>query len=136
MKTNLPAQQALDKMAENARELGLDYTPAQTDWEAVAADQAMTIALLRAEQPSQHQEPVGTVQCINGVTIGYLDVMQPVGTKLYTAPQPPQPSKPLTPDQMFEAIRPLYYNDKAARIAVSHSKDEYRAIEAAHGIKE
>ena len=32
------------------------------------------------------QEPVGTVQCINGVTIGYLDVMQPVGTKLYTTP--------------------------------------------------
>ena len=25
--------------------------PAQTDWEAVAADQAMTIALLKAEQP-------------------------------------------------------------------------------------
>ena len=25
---NLPAQQALDKMAENARELGLDYEPA------------------------------------------------------------------------------------------------------------
>ena len=30
------------------------------------------------------QEPVATVQCINGITIGYLDVMQPVGTKLYT----------------------------------------------------
>jgi hypothetical protein len=32
------------------------------------------------------QEPVATVQCINGITIGYLDVMQPVGTKLYTPP--------------------------------------------------
>ena len=31
--------------------------PAQTDWEAVAADQAMTIALLKAEQPAQQQEP-------------------------------------------------------------------------------
>jgi hypothetical protein len=30
------------------------------------------------------QEPVGTVQCMNGVTIGYLEIMQPVGTKLYT----------------------------------------------------
>lgn len=29
--------------------------PAQTDWEAVAADQAMTIALLKAEQPAQRQ---------------------------------------------------------------------------------
>lgn len=27
--------------------------PAQTDWEAVAADQAMTIALMKAEQPAQ-----------------------------------------------------------------------------------
>lgn len=27
--------------------------PAQTDWEAVAADQAMTIALLKADQPAQ-----------------------------------------------------------------------------------
>jgi hypothetical protein len=32
------------------------------------------------------QEPVATVQCINGITIGYLDVMQPVGTKLYITP--------------------------------------------------
>jgi hypothetical protein len=35
--------------------------------------------------PTQ-QEPVATVQCINGITIGYLEVMQPVGTKLYTTP--------------------------------------------------
>jgi hypothetical protein len=31
-------------------------------------------------------QPVATVQCVRGVTIGYLDVMQPVGTKLYTHP--------------------------------------------------
>lgn len=31
----------------------------------------------------KQQEPVATVQCINGVTIGYLDKMLPVGTKLY-----------------------------------------------------
>jgi hypothetical protein len=61
------SQDALDKMAENARALGLDYEPAV-------------------------QEPVGTVQCINGITIGYLDVMHPVGTKLYTAPPAAQPS--------------------------------------------
>ena len=43
---------------------------------------------LEAEQ-AQAVEPVATVQCINGVTIGYLDVMQPVGTKLYLHPVPP-----------------------------------------------
>jgi hypothetical protein len=37
-------------------------------------------------EQAQAVEPVATVQCINGVTIGYLDVMQPVGTKLYTHP--------------------------------------------------
>ncbi len=41
-------------------------------------------ALAQPEQPEQ--EPVATVQCIHGVTIGYLEVMQPVGTKLYTSP--------------------------------------------------
>ncbi len=47
------ANEALDKMAKNARELGLDYEPAQqepVDWEAVAADQAMTIAMMKAER--------------------------------------------------------------------------------------
>ena len=32
---------------------------------------------------------MATVQCVRGVTFGYLDVMQPVGTKLYTHPAPP-----------------------------------------------
>ena len=44
------------------------------------------------EQPQPVQQPVATVQCIHGVTIGYLEVMQPVGTKLYTSPQ----EQPLT----------------------------------------
>ena len=44
--------------------------------------------------------------------------------------------KPLTKEEMFEAIRPLYSSEKDARIAVDMSEDEYRAIEAAHGIKE
>ena len=37
-------------------------------------------------QRKPEQEPVATVRCINGITIGYLEVMQPVGTKLYTTP--------------------------------------------------
>jgi hypothetical protein len=48
---------------------------------------------------------------------------------------PPQ-RKPLTEQEMFEAIRPLYSSEKDARLTVAHSEDEYRAIEAAHGIKE
>lgn len=53
---------------------------------------------------------------------------------LVLANTPPQ-RKPLTKEEMFEAIRPLYSSDKAARLTVNHSEDEYRAIEAAHGIK-
>ena len=45
---------------------------------------AKPVYLAPPAQPAPVQEPVATVQCINGVTIGYLDVMQPVGTKLYT----------------------------------------------------
>lgn len=45
---------------------------------------------LEAEQAqAQAVEPVATVQTMNGVTFGYLDVMQPVGTKLYLHPVPP-----------------------------------------------
>jgi len=45
--------------------------------------------LAQTKQPAQ--EPVATVQCIHGVTIGYLDVMQPVGTKLYISPNVAEP---------------------------------------------
>lgn len=44
------------------------------------------IAALRDRLAQPEQEPVATVRCINGITIGYLEVMQPVGTKLYTTP--------------------------------------------------
>ena len=99
-----PAHQALEKMAENAKELGLDY------------------------EPAQQQEPVGSVQCINGVTIGYLDVMQPVGTKLYTAPQPAQPRKPLPFNK--EDMEGLDVNQRLG------FKLGWKSAEAAHNIKE
>ena len=44
--------------------------------------------------PQQQAEPVATVQCVNGITIGYIEVMQPVGTKLYTTP-PQQKAEPV-----------------------------------------
>jgi hypothetical protein len=53
-------------------------------------------------------QPVATVQCINGVTIGYLDVMQPVGTKLYTTPPAAQPA---VPDAIIEAGESPDYRD-------------------------
>lgn len=51
----------------------------------------------------------------------------------FKAPKPAQ-RKPLTEEEMYRAIRPLYATDELARLALQTSKDEYRAIEAAHGI--
>ncbi len=77
-------------------------TPLQTAAQAVIArwespkwkDEAPTAvvigALLKAltDEQAQAVEPVATVRSMNGVTYGYLDVMQPVGTKLYLHPAP------------------------------------------------
>ena len=102
------ANEALDKMAENARELGLDYEP--------------------------EQEPVGEiVDAIEGAFKCSFTKMLPVGTKLYTTP--PQ-RKPLTDEEIqkcyettghYQTLRP---QDRFAVLALA------RAIEAAHGIKE
>ena len=69
------ANEALEKMAENARELGLDYEP--------------------------EQEPVGEiVDAIEGAFKCSFTKMLPVGTKLYTTP--PQ-RKPLTDEEIYKA---------------------------------
>jgi hypothetical protein len=78
------------------------------------------------------QEPVAWMDKYGEI---YKDVPEVLSTDkpLYTSP--PQ-RQPLTKEEMFEAIRPLYSSEMSARIAVDYSEDEYRAIEAAHGIKE
>jgi len=44
--------------------------------------------------------------------------------------------KPLTDEEMYLAIRPLFRTDAFANAALKIGKDEYRAIEAATNIKE
>ena len=44
--------------------------------------------------------------------------------------------KPLTDEQIWNAIRPLTKSDEVCKSLIDVSMDEYRAIEAAHGIKE
>jgi len=60
-------------------------------------------------------------------------VNQPVPGPLYTSP--PQ-RKPLTDEEIWKAIRPLIKTDQLCKRIIDISMDEYRAIEAAHGIKE
>jgi len=46
------ANEALDKMAENARELGLDYEPAQRTWVGLTDEEILSIS---AECAASHQ---------------------------------------------------------------------------------
>jgi hypothetical protein len=92
------ANEALEKMAENARELGLDYEPAQ--------------------------EPVGEiVDAIEGAFKCSFTKMLPVGTKLYTTP--PQ-RKPLTDEEIQHLLMPVrisgdgYYLRIARAIEAAH----------------
>jgi hypothetical protein len=57
------------------------------DWEGVAADQAMTIAMMKLELDKEKQEPVGEiVHAFSDLVSVSIPKMPPVGTKLYTAP--------------------------------------------------
>ena len=91
------------------------------------------------EQPAPVQEPVAWMhEWEDGERIPTLhprdaresDKPTSVRPLVYGDTSPSAHRKPLMEEEMFEAIRPLYSSDKAARLAVSHSKDEYRAIEA------
>ena len=96
------ANEALDKMAENARELGLDYEP--------------------------EQEPVGEiVDAIEGAFKCSFTKMLPVGTKLYTTP--PQ-RKPLSDEEIQDLLMPVrisgdgYYLRIARAIEAAHGIKE------------
>ena len=118
------AQEALNKKAENARELGLDYEPVQ-------------------------QEPVAWVGEISEEAELMLEKPRFRAVPLYTRPQAPEPvidksaairiatalgwepkREPLTDEQIAELW------DEAVKYAPSEIriKDFARAIEAAHGI--
>ena len=141
------ADNALDKMAENAREIGLDYEPV---WDNLPSNKdvedalrAKRVSQLTAalEQPAQ-QEPVAWSywqSCLNddgtqtAPWVHRLSKFQPSEsiinkdiTPLYTIP--PQ-RKPLTDEQLGAVIRAIPAKEFGV-FAVA------RAIEAAHGIKE
>ena len=92
-------------------------------------------------EKDKEQEPVAMRYDFDGYGYKYIDTGSGSDWKtrikeadpLYTSP--PQ-RKPLTTDQMYAAIRPLFKTDALAEAALSISFAEYRAIEkAAHGIK-
>ena len=75
---------------------------------------------------AEKQEPVATVQCINGLTIGYLEVRLAVGTKLYNTPFAAQrPWVDLTDKEIFD----MWLNEMPAPARVFYPR-LCRAIEA------
>jgi hypothetical protein len=114
---------------EMAREAGIIHP------EMVSGTIKAFEALVRADEralAAPVQEPVAHINQ-NGVIheAGYEWGPTNTLTPLYTTPPAAQRQwVRLTVEQMFEAIRPLYSSDKVAWLAVNHSKDEYRAIEA------
>jgi hypothetical protein len=86
--TRLKASIALDKMAENARELGLDYEPAVQegrDWSLLEATQESLrehmaeIKRLKAAQPAPVQEPVAEVKAkMTGGNVGIATVIHEI----------------------------------------------------------
>lgn len=114
----------------------------QTDWEAVAADQALTIALLKAKQPAQQQEPVAFSQFLSDVVTaagllshGKTDksLAARISEFAFRMRTSPPASKPLT-DEEIDALREKHSEGRGAGWRFDF-KGFARAIEAAHGIK-
>jgi hypothetical protein len=147
-----PAQQALDKKAENARELGLDYEPAQ--YRDIVSDGGLD-PRNRFDQPAQ-QEPVawpaGLIERIKGAEQRIQDghaprriPADPTDVDLVLAEvryllegkrppfwvntSPPAQRKPLTDEEIIKCWGQVG-GTRYGYVAFA------RAIEAAHGIKE
>lgn len=124
LNTALAEQPAQQERQEKAIEIAQAFSRGHdAGWEsATAHHKALT------PQPAQQQEPVAWWDANLGVfDEKYFDQLQP----LYTSPQPPEQRKPLTDEEMYLAIRPLFRTDALANAALKISKDEYQAIEAA-----
>jgi hypothetical protein len=106
-------------------------------------DKTSENAAIYISQPQPEQEPYSVQQAYAMAQV-CLDLHESLGCKWGDNPyltinqlkaSPPQ-RKPLTHKEIWNAIRPLTQSDAVCMSLVQISMDEYRAIEAAHGIKE
>jgi hypothetical protein len=108
---------------ENARELGLDYEPAQQEPWLLETTQTLAKHMAREFYPEVTQwrclnDLVGVISQIDNMTTGLM--------------RKPAQRKPLTD----EKIKELYGDDDNFRMTNKYVVAFARAIEAAHGIKE
>jgi hypothetical protein len=121
----------LDKMADNARELGLGYdaSVAQIDTSAERVEKSAE----NKHMPAPAQQPVATVIQFDGekiidASMEFFD-KYPIGTELYATP--PAPAQPLTRQQVNDLLFEAGYV-KAEECA--DFINGIRHAEAAHGI--
>ena len=138
---------ALEKKAENARELGLDYEPEKTVC-PFCSSEWVTAEQHDRKMDRLEQEPVAWYRDEDGIRIYYETKYWNDATPLYTAPQPWEKfcdsncvwtdhhpeckmaqRKPLTDEEINEFFQGMEPNNG---FWLSFA----RAIEAAHGIKE
>ena len=95
-----------------------------------AGEGRVPLSLAKA-QPEQ--EPVACERCkqLEEQAYDLVGELRVANIKLSMRPQ----RKPLTHKEIWNAIRPLTQSDAVCMSLVQISMDEYRAIEAAHGIK-
>ena len=147
------ANDALDKMADNARELGLDHEPAQQEpvitarqlslatrqwdhWKAYALELqerlvkyegGAPMVLNNSTQPAQQQEPVALLQEIARLH----DRIKALTLDVEFLSQPSQ-RKPLTPDQKQALAENWFAEDWAITKAIGMMIDHEQLL----GIKE
>lgn len=80
-------QQALDALEKNTTDRDQRCTYCGQHHCSIDCDVSAAIEALRTELAKLEPVPVATVHRINGLTVGYLEIMLPVGTKLYTREQ-------------------------------------------------
>ena len=132
-------EQALDKMVENAREIGLNYEPSAGtqvskvwwDGEKLVAQPIPLENFYKVlEQPAQ-QEPVGEMrfsEIIDGLIVPVVEKNLPVGTKLYTRPAK-QPTEVIDPDSRTISV----YEQSAQKDRIVELIHAWQAIEETSG---
>ena len=133
-------EQALNKMADNARELGLDYEPAQQEPvgdEWTPCMKLPVVVHVRKQRPGEAhvstREGITPVKPDDLIMRGISGEEYPIGRSIFEQTYSLDTAQPQRKPLMDEQIDAIW---DAAITPSNHIRVFVRAIEAAHGIKE